>query len=106
MQRPPIPIRLLGGLLVLLVAAAGTVETSTEGIQQNPPGQGGRGNAPGRGGAPGRDVPAQNQDTAPLGTASIVGTIVVAGTGAPARRARVTLSGETLRGGRSATTDD
>jgi Carboxypeptidase regulatory-like domain len=106
MQRPPIPTRLLGGLLVLLVATAGTVETSPEGIQQNAPRQGGRGNAPGRGGAPGRDVPAQNQETAPLGTASIVGTIVVAGTGAPARRARVTLSGEALRGGRSATTDD
>ena len=106
MQRRFIPIRLLGGLLVLLVATAGTVETSPPGFQQNPPGPGGRSNAPGRGGAPGRDVPAQNQETPPLGTASIVGTIVVAGTGAPARRARVTLSGDTLRGGRSATTDD
>jgi Carboxypeptidase regulatory-like domain len=106
MQRRFIPIRFLGGLLVLLVATAGTVETSPPGFQQNPPGPGGRTNAPGRGGAPGRDVPAQNQETPPLGTASIVGTIVVAGTGAPARRARVTLSGETLRGGRSATTDD
>jgi protocatechuate 3,4-dioxygenase beta subunit len=51
-------------------------------------------------------VPPQNQEAAPLGTSSIVGTIVVAGSGAPARRARVTLSGEALRGGRSVTTDD
>jgi Carboxypeptidase regulatory-like domain len=98
------PIRLLGGLLVVLIASVGTVGTSPRAGQQNPAPPGGRANAPGRGGAPIRDLPATPD--APAGTASIVGRIVVSGTGAPARRARVSVSGEGLRGGRSALTDD
>jgi len=42
----------------------------------------------------------------PVGTASIEGTVVTAGTGAPVRRARVTLTGSELRGGRSTVTDE
>jgi hypothetical protein len=40
------------------------------------------------------------------GTASITGVVTVADTGAPARRARVNLSGGEIRMGRTATTDD
>lgn len=46
-----------------------------------------------------------DQDTA-TGTASITGAVVVAGTGQPARKARVTLSGAELRGSRRAVTDE
>ena len=41
----------------------------------------------------------------PTGTASISGTVVVAGTGQPARRARVMLSGAEVRGSLTKTTD-
>jgi protocatechuate 3,4-dioxygenase beta subunit len=71
-------------------------------------GAGGRGAVPGggpggqgRGNAP-RDATAQNA----VGTASIVGSVVVEGSGAAVRRARVTLTGTELRGTRSALTDD
>jgi protocatechuate 3,4-dioxygenase beta subunit len=96
---------LVAGLLVLLVVV-GLGAQSAPPQAQNPQPPGGRGGGFGRGGGQGRDGPTQNQEPEPLGTSSIVGTIVVAGTGAPARRARVTLSGEALRGGRSVTTDD
>ena len=65
--------------------------------------------ARGQGGRAGRSQPprdAQPPSSTPAGTASIVGSVIVAGTGAPARRARVSLSGNELRGGRSFTTDD
>jgi protocatechuate 3,4-dioxygenase beta subunit len=42
----------------------------------------------------------------PAGTARIAGTVVIFGTGVPARRARVGLSSADLGGSRSATTDD
>jgi Carboxypeptidase regulatory-like domain len=41
-----------------------------------------------------------------VGTAVITGTVVVAGSGQPARKARVSLSGQELRGGRTVTTDE
>jgi len=43
---------------------------------------------------------------APSGTASVSGSVLVAGSGQPARNVRVTLTGEELRGSRSTTTDD
>ncbi len=46
------------------------------------------------------------QPPAPIGTAEISGTVLMAGGTQPARRTRVSLSGVELRGGRSATTDD
>src|SRR4051794_20527134 len=66
--------------------------------------EGGRGQTPagGRGARPTRDIASPGQEL-PAGTGSIVGWIVIAGTGAPARRARVTLSGDSVRG-KSATT--
>lgn len=45
-------------------------------------------------------------DPAPTGTGSVSGTVTVAGSGQPARKARVSLSGGELRGGRNVTTDD
>jgi Carboxypeptidase regulatory-like domain len=95
------PARLVVGLLFVFVGAGATPGIGQLAPQQNPTPR-----PADRGGGPGRDVAAANQEPAPLGTSSIAGTIVVAGTGAPARRARVTLSGEALRGGRSVTTDD
>ena len=95
---PSFLARLLPAFLALLLVVPGSAHA----------GQGrGRGQAPppgGQGNGPVRDVPPSSQDV-PGGTASIVGTVVVLGTGAPARHARVSLSGDTVRG-RSVTTDD
>ncbi len=55
---------------------------------------------------PGRDNPLPAASSPAVGTASISGTVTVAGTGDPARRARVTLNGGEPRIGRTATTDD
>jgi hypothetical protein len=53
---------------------------------------------------PPRDTREPQQEV-PAGTASIVGTVVVADSKQPARKTRVNLSGSELRGGRSVTTD-
>ncbi len=50
--------------------------------------------------------PRATSATAPTGTASISGTVVVAGSGQPARRTRVNLSGAEVRGSFTKTTDD
>ena len=68
--------------------------------QQQPP----RPVPPGAPAAP-RDPRGDTAATA-TGTGSISGTVVIAGSGQPARRARVNISAAELRGGRSATTDD
>src|SRR5689334_2458806 len=87
----------IAGLLIVTLGAAGA---GAQGRGQALPGGGrGRGAAP-----PARD--ARPADDTPAGTASIVGTIVVAGGGTPARRARVTLNGEALRSSRAVTADD
>ncbi len=78
--------------LALTVAAAASIVTAA---QARFPG--GRGNVQ-------RDVPPAQQ--AQAGSASISGVVVLDGSGAPARHARVALSGETLRTVRSVTTDD
>ncbi len=64
--------------------------------------------AQGRGGGRGGDLQAQQRDNLnqPIGTASISGTVFTEGLGTPVRRARVTLTGAELRGGRSTVTDD
>ena len=56
----------------------------------------------GRGQQPSRDQRAQPA----IGTGSITGVVVTEGSGTPVRRARVTLSGSELRGGRSTITND
>jgi hypothetical protein len=61
---------------------------------------------PGAQTAPPRDVRAGVQAPAPVGTAQVTGAVTMAGTGQPARKTRVTLSGTEIRGTRSATTDD
>jgi protocatechuate 3,4-dioxygenase beta subunit len=55
--------------------------------------------------APPRDAGNLNAPLA-VGSASVAGTVVMAGSGQPARKTRVTLSGTEIRGGRSTTTDD
>lgn len=61
--------------------------------------------APPRPVQPARDLPGALRVPA-AGTASISGIVVVAGSGQPARRARVTISGAELRGSRSEITDE
>ena len=76
---------------------------ATAGEQTAAQGQAGRGGGGGRGGAqPQRDA----QATVTVGTGVISGVVTTAGTGTPVRRARVTLSGTELRGGRSTLTND
>jgi protocatechuate 3,4-dioxygenase beta subunit len=76
-------------------------------------GGGGRAGGPGvggggqRGGGPGRaGFPRDDNNTIATGTGAISGTVVRDGTGAPVKRARVTLNGAEVRGGRSVLTDD
>src|SRR5690349_5769004 len=85
-----------------LAGAPGQTPVGTQQQQQQqppPPGQG-RGGA-GRGGQT-RDATTPS----PVGTGSISGAVVLEGSGTGVRRARVTLSGTELRGGRTAITDD
>ena len=85
--------RPLSGLVLMLVLAAG----ATAFAQQRPP-------AP-----PAPQPPRDGRPTttaAATGTGGISGTVVIAGSGQPARRARVSLSGAEPRIGRSVTTDD
>jgi uncharacterized protein (DUF2141 family) len=51
-------------------------------------------------------APRDATQQAAVGTGAIAGTVVLEGTGAPVRRARVNLAAPELRGGRSASTDD
>jgi hypothetical protein len=64
-------------------------------------GDAGIGGRQGRGGTP-RDAFGQT----PVGTGTISGSVVTAGSGLPVRRARVSLTGAELRGGRFVLTDD
>ncbi len=95
------------GLLAMLVSVAAMVSVMAQPPQGR--GAGGRGQGPqGRGMGPRpapRDV-APAAASIPTGTAVISGTVVVAGTGQPARRARVTLNAMDAGGSRTATTDD
>ena len=76
------------------------------------PPQGRAGGRGGRGLGPPDGPPGQPRDRAsatepvPAGTAAISGTVVVAGTGQPARRARVTLNATEGGGSRTAMTDE
>jgi hypothetical protein len=79
-------------------AAQGQAQTAGQTQQQ---GQGQRGGGQGRGGQA-RDALAQPA----VGTGGISGTVSSLGAGAVLRRARVTLNGPELRGGRSVVTDD
>jgi hypothetical protein len=50
--------------------------------------------------------PARDAAAIPAGTGAIGGSVVAEGSGTPVRRARVTLAGSEIRGGRSVLTDD
>lgn len=84
-------------LATLLVAAA-LVSAQDQGAGRGQAGARGQGGGRGQGAA--RDATAQ-----PVGQGSIEG-VVFSDNGAPVRRARVTLSGAELRGGRSTVTSD
>jgi hypothetical protein len=86
---------------VALLAAAWVASLAGQagGRQGGPPG-GGQGR-----GAIGRGAARGNAPTA-IGTGAISGTVVVEGSGTPVRRARVSLTGTELRGGRSVVTDE
>ena len=95
-------VAVIGLALLMGLAVAATA--------QPPAGRGGRG--AGRGQGPPPAGPAQPRDGRgggqPLaaGTAAISGTVVVAGTGQPARRARITLNATEGGGSRTAMTDE
>jgi hypothetical protein len=93
--------RLALGLALALVLAA----TSLAGQ-----GGGGRGAGAGQGGGGGRaNFPPPVRDATEqtvVGTGGISGTVVLDGSGTAVRRARVSLAGPELRGGRSTFTDD
>ncbi len=79
----------IGALVLALVGAAGLALA-----------------AQGRGGGRGGEQQQRDNLNQAVGTASIEGTVVTSGTGAPVRRSRVTLTGSELRGGRSTVTDE
>ncbi|MBA2602419.1 MAG: carboxypeptidase regulatory-like domain-containing protein, partial [Acidobacteria bacterium] len=89
-------------LLALSFAVSGLAQEQPAGGR----GQGGRGAGP-----QGRGLGQPPRDTAPgrsvnAGTAVVSGMLMVAGTGQPARHARVTLNGTEGGGARTATTDE
>ena len=93
----------LAHAVVLLLAAAAIAAA------QPPQGGGGRGAGRGQGlppGGPGQPRDGRAQQTLAVGTAIISGSVVVAGTGQPARRARVTLNGTEGGGLRTTITDE
>ena len=93
-------------LLLAIVVAGAPIEAQDPAPRGAGPG-GGRGQ--GRPGGPQRGMPprdAAQQQSIVAGTGIISGAITVAGTGQPARRARVTLSAMEGGGSRTATTDE
>src|SRR5215203_3877247 len=96
--------------IALAIALAFAIVQAAAAAAQPPQGGGRGAGRGGRGGAPPGD-PGQPRDArgnAPLaaGTATISGTVVVAGSGQPARRARVTLNAAEGGGSRTAMTDE
>lgn len=96
--------RFVGVIALVLVAAVASAAAA-----QPPGGRGGRG--AGRGQFPPQGGPAQPRDgrgggQLAAGTATVSGTVMVAGTGQPARRARITLNATEGGGSRTAMTDD
>lgn len=96
-----------------LAVLAAIVAMSCAGLVYAQGGGGGRAGGPGpglggqRGGGPGRaGFPRDDNSAIATGTGAISGTVVRDGTGTPVKRARVTLNGAELRGGRSVLTDD
>jgi len=83
-------------LLAGVTLIAGASRTDAEQGRGGPPLQG----------RPTRDLTAPGADQLPVGKGAISGVVVVAGSGQPARRARVTLSSPDVGRGKSSTTDD
>jgi hypothetical protein len=93
--------RSLGIGLAILLAASSLVAGQ---------GGGGRGAGPGQGPGGGRGnfaLPTRDStEQTAIGAGALAGTVVIEGSGTPVRRARVSLAGVELRGGRSTFTDD
>src|SRR5687768_7894323 len=96
-----IPFRPAATAAMAILVALCTVTAGA----QPPQGRGGRG---GRGQAQQPGQPRDGRGAQPLtaGTAAVSGMVVVAGTGQPARRARVTLNATEGGGSRTAMTDE
>jgi hypothetical protein len=93
------------GLAALAAGQGGGQGRGGQGQQGQTQGQTGQQGQAGRGQQPARDAAATTQPAA-TGTGIIAGYVTTAGSGGPVRRARVTLSGGELRGGRSTLTND
>lgn len=95
--------------LAVLMMAGVAVAAAAQPVPAGP-GRGGRAGGRGQGPPPGGPERPQPRDATggkiPTGTATISGTVLVAGAGAPARRARVTLNAVDGGGSRSAMTDE
>jgi protocatechuate 3,4-dioxygenase beta subunit len=95
---------------VAIVALALAVAVASPAVAQPPGGRGaGRGGGRGQGPPPDAGQPRDargNAEPIAAGTAAIAGTVVVAATGQPARRARVTLNATQGGGARTAMTDE
>ena len=95
---------------LFIAAVALVVALSVSIAAAQPPagrgGRGGRGQGPGTGAVPGQPRDARGNQQVATGSAAIAGTVVVSGTGHPARRARVTLNATEGGGSRTAMTDD
>lgn len=94
-----------GACLVIATAIAVALAAGTLSGQVG--GGGGRGEGPFQGGGRGGAAPVRDAtNQAATGTGTITGVVVLEGAGTPIRRARVSLAGPELRGGRTATTDE
>ena len=99
------PIRSSKAIVTTALVLFGGLLVSAQQAAQPPTPTQGRGAAPpaGRGG----QVPARDNLAPPaVGTGSVSGVVVVEGAGTPVRRARITLTGPELRGGRTSVTND
>jgi protocatechuate 3,4-dioxygenase beta subunit len=89
---------------VVLLAGLALI-AGAPGIEMRASAEQGRGGPPRQGGPP-RDLATSNTDQLATGKGVISGVVVVAGTGQPARRARVSLSSPDVGRGKTAITDD
>jgi len=91
----------------LTAVAAASFFLTVGHAQQGTAGQTGTAQQGGRGGGRNSAQPARDAQVAPTtGTGMILGQVVTGDAGTPVRRARVTLTGQELRGQRSTMTDD
>ncbi|MEO6224028.1 MAG: carboxypeptidase-like regulatory domain-containing protein, partial [Vicinamibacterales bacterium] len=96
-------IAAMSAFLTVAQAQPGGAAGQGAGAQQGGAAQQGRG---GGGRVGGQQTARDAQVAQPTGTALILGQVVTGDAGTPVRRARVTLTGQELRGQKATTTDD